>query len=225
MRSGTNAEILAALAAAGITTALMASLDFKSETLNIWTGSHSLEIQGSTDSVLNGKKFEPLVHGVVISIGDNSFSMSGSDPLEIALAIPSSPSTAISAASVHPDEYQGRTATLWRALMIAAPQPGTPPTWVFRRVRSGTMDTVKISNDGQSHQFVLAIEGHAGLISNATGSNYMDQKRLDPADTSQDYTAACANGSPAPSKPKATGWDLIGERIMAQQNMPWNTRT
>lgn len=212
MRSGTNSEILAALEAAGITTALMASLDFKSETINMWTGAHALEVQ-SPDSALNGKRFDPLVHGVVVSIGDNSFSMSGSDPLEIALAIPSAPSTAIAAASVYPDEYQGRTATVWRALMIASPIPGTPATWVFRRVRSGMMDQIKVSNDGQSHIFTLTIEGHAGLISNATGSNYSDQKRFDPNDTSQDYVAACANGDPAPSKSRSYGFTRMAEEM------------
>ncbi|SEM40463.1 hypothetical protein SAMN05192583_0069 [Sphingomonas gellani] len=219
MRSGTNAELVALLEAAGITTALMASLEFKSETINIWTGSHRLEVQGSTDSVLNGKEFDPLVHGVVLNIGDNSFSMSGSDALEISLAIPSAPSTAISAASVYPDEYQGRNATLWRALMIAPSVPGTPATWAFRRVRVGAMDTIKITNDGLSHQFTLAIEGHASLISNATGSNYLDQRRFDANDASQDYTTSCANGDPAPTKQNLTGWAVVQARLDAGGTM------
>lgn len=222
MRAGTNAELLAVLEAAGITTALMASLEFKSGTINLWTGAHALEVQGSADSVLNGKTFDPIAHGVVIAIGDNSFSMSGSDKLDIALAIPAAPSTAISAATVYPDEYQGRLATLWRAIMIQSPVPGSPATWAFRRVRSGVMDQVQVSNDGQSHQFTLTIEGHAGNISNATGSSYMDQKRFDPADASQDYTQACANGDPAPSKSRSTGFARMAEIMQANQNMPWN---
>lgn len=205
MRSGTDSTFLAALEAAGITTALMGSLEFKSETINVWTGAHDLEVQGSTDSVLNGKTFQPLVHGVVLNIGDNSFSMSGSDALDITLAIPAAPSTAIAASSVFPDEYQGRTATLWRAIMIAPPGAVTPPTWAFRRVRSGAMDTVQISNDGLSHTFRLSIEGHASVISNATGSSYYDQRRFDPNDASQDFVASCANGDPAPSKQVAGG--------------------
>ena len=217
MRFGTDTVLIAALEAAGITTAIMASLEFKSETVNVWTGSHQLEVQGSTDSVLNGKKFEPLVHGVVLNIGDNSFSMSGSDPLEITLAIPSAPSQAISAASVYADEYQSRNATLWRAIMIASPVPGAPATWSFRRVRSGAMDTVKISNDGLSHTFTLAIEGHASLISAATGSSYLDQRRFDPADASQDYTTSCANGDPAPTKANMNGWQRLANDMASQQ--------
>ena len=213
MRFGTNTEILNALEAAGITTAILGSLEFKSETVNVWTGAHPLTINGSTDTNLEGKTFDPFVHGVVLNIGDNAYSMSGSEALDIALAIPSAPSEAIAAASVHPDEYQGRTATLWRALMIAPPGVGTPPTWVFRRIRSGSMDTVQITNDGLSHTFKLSIEGHASLISNATNSTYEDQKRFDPADTSQDYVAACANGDPAPTKSKSTGLARAGELI------------
>lgn len=224
MRFGTNTALLAALEAAGITTAIMASLEFKSGTVNVWTGSHQLEIQGSTDSVLNGKKFEPLIHGVVLNIGDNSFSMSGSDPLEITLAIPSAPSQAISAASVYADEYQSRNATLWRAIMIASPVPGAAATWAFRRVRSGAMDTVKISNDGLSHTFTLAIEGHASLISAATGSSYLDQRRFDPADTSQNYAAACASGDPAPSKSSNIGWQGLANNFENQPNTNWGFR-
>ncbi len=224
MRFGTDTALVSALEAAGITTAIMASLEFKSETVNVWTGAHQLEVQGSTDSVLNGKKFEPLVHGVVLNIGDNSFSMSGSDPLEITLAIPSAPSQAISAASVYADEYQSRNATLWRAVMIASPVPGAPATWAFRRVRSGAMDTVKISNDGLSHTFTLAIEGHASLISAATGSSYLDQKRFDPADASQDYTVSCANGDPAPSKMPTTSWERVAAGISNPNFTQWGIK-
>jgi hypothetical protein len=224
MRFGTDTALIAALEAAGITTALMASLEFKNETVNVWTGSHQLEVQGSTDSVLNGKKFEPLVHGVVLNIGDNSFSMSGSDPLEITLAIPSAPSQAISAASVHADEYQSRNATLWRAIMIASPVPGAAATWVFRRVRSGAMDTVKISNDGLSHTFTLAIEGHASLISGASGSTYMDQTRFDRSDTSQYYVASCSNGEPAPAKVSAGGWQGLANDLAKQEKVDWSFR-
>ncbi|MBB5709446.1 hypothetical protein [Sphingomonas xinjiangensis] len=218
MRYGTNTEILNALEAAGITTAILGSLEFKSETVNVWTGAHPLTISGSADTSLDGKTFDPLVHGVVLNIGDNAYSMSGSEALKIALAIPSAPSEAIAAASVYPEEYQGRNATLWRALMIAPPGVGTPPTWVFRRIRSGAMDTVEISNDGQAHTFTLSIEGHASLISNATNSTYMDQKRFDAADTSQDYVAACANGDPAPSKSKSSGLARAGEIIQQNQS-------
>lgn len=222
MRFGTDNSILAALEAAGITTAILGSLEFKSETINVWTGAHPLTIQGSTDSTLDGKTFDPFVHGVVLNIGDNSFSMSGSDALEISLAIPSAPSQAISAASVYPDEYQGRNATLWRAIMIAPPGVGAPPTWAFRRIRSGAMDTVQITNDGTAHIFKLSIEGHASMISNATNSTYMDQQRFDPSDTSQDFVAQCANGDPAPTKSKSSGLARAGEIILEHQQMRQN---
>jgi len=77
---------------------------------------------------------------------------------------------------------------------------------------------VKISNDGLSHTFTLAIEGHASLISSATSSSYLDQKRFDPADASQDYTVSCANGDPAPSKANMTGWQRLANNLANQQS-------
>jgi len=52
----------------------------------------------------------------------------------------------------------------------------------------------------------------------------MDQKKFDPADTSQDYVAACANGDPDPTKAKVTGIDRVTADIAASQNGYWNLR-
>ena len=221
MRVGMNAEVLAALAEKGITTAIMARLDFKSETIGIWTGADALTVQSSADSLLNNMTFEPLVHGVVLDIGENNMSMAGSDSLKIALGIPSDSNIAVTAAMVDPDEYQARPATLWRALMIASPTPGAPATWAFRRIRTGRMDTLEVSNDGSVQKFTLGIEGHAALISSATGQTYQNQKALDPSDTSQDYVLACANGSPAPAQTPNGSWGGIYGRALDNQNFQW----
>jgi hypothetical protein len=224
MRVGTNAEVLAALAAKGITTAILGRLDFKNETIGIWTGADSLTVTGSADSLLNNMTFDPLVHGVVLDIGENNMSMAGSDSLKVTLGLPGDPSVAVSAAMVDPDEYQARPATLWRAIMITSPTPGAPATWAFRRIRTGRMDTLEVSNDGSVQKFTLGIEGHAGLISAATGQTYQSQSALDPADTSQDYVLACANGSPAPSRGGPVGgfWGGAYDAILANQNKNWN---
>lgn len=222
MRPGTNSEVLAALAAKGITTALLCRLDFKSETIGIWTGADALTVTGSADSLLNNMTFDPLVHGVVLDFGENNMSMAGSDSMKITLGIPSDPSIAVSAAMVDPDEYQARPATLWRAIMIASPTPGAPATWAFRRIRTGRMDTLEVSNDGSVQKFTLGIEGHAGLISAATNQTYQNQKALDPSDTSQDYVLACANGSPAPTKPLPGKAGIIQEHIYNNMNRDWN---
>jgi hypothetical protein len=220
MRYGMNAEVLAALAAAGITTAILARLDFKSETICVWTGQERLTVTGSADSQINDMAFDPLVHGVVLDIGENNMSMSGSDVLKISLGIPSDPSAAIQAAIVYPDEYQSRPATLWRAIMIASAVPGAPATWAFKRIRTGRMDTLEISNDGSIQRFILGIEGHAGLISPATGQTYQNQKQLDPTDTAMDYAVSVANGSPVPTKPgSAGGWAGLAEQLQAQKNI------
>lgn len=207
MRPNITQEIRDALAAQGITTAYMARLDFASGPVCAWTGAHSIEVQSSADSLLNGQTFHPIQAGIMVQIGDNSFSYSGSESLDIHLGLPSSVPAEIEAASVVPGEYQGRSATLWRALLI---QPGglAEPHWVFRRIRAGTMDTVEVSGDGQSRLFKLTIESHAGMISNATQSTYLDQPKFDPNDRSQKYAPTIANGDDLMKRP-ATGWAAL----------------
>lgn len=206
MRDGTTQAVLDILAANGITTALLARLDFGSETICIWTGAHPITVQGTGDSYLDGKTFEPLASGVAISIGDNSYSYSGADAMTITLGIPASQSVSIAASQVTSDEYRGRPATLWRSLLVMPVDPLAEPTWIFRRVRAGAMDKLEITNDGLSHQFTLTIEAHASLISNATGSTYLDQKtRFDPTDTSQDYAASIGNPAPTSGSTIGTG--------------------
>lgn len=198
MRPGTTPGVLDALAKQGITTFLAARLEFANETIGVWTGGHPIEPQGTADSLLDGLRFEPLEHGVAVAVGDNSFSYNGSGALEVALAIPSAPSTVISASMVIPAEYQGRNATLWRALLIQ-PDPLAEATWLFRRVRSGTMDAVEVQGDGTSHIFKLTIESHASMISAATQQTYLNQKTYDPLDQSQTWAATSANGDPKTS--------------------------
>ena len=210
MRDGTTQAVLDALAADGITTALAARLDFKSESLFVWTGVGAIQPEGSGDSLLDGNRFEPLSNGVVLNVGDSSFSYSGSEALDLTLAVPSSQSTAIAAAQVFPDEYLSRPFTLWRALLKKFPtDPLAQPLWFFRRLRAGAMDKVEISNDGHQHTFRLTVESHASLISAATQQTYLDQERYDPADTSQRYAASIANGSPAPTNGGFTGFASI----------------
>lgn len=200
MRSGMTPEVMTALGADEIITALMVRLEFQTETMFVWTGSHPIIPSGSGDSAMDGNQFEPLINGVIVDIGENAFSYSGSDAFEMAVALPSSPSLAISNAEVFPSEFQGRTAIVWRAIRLPSGDPLAPPVWFFKRIRTGAMDTVETTNDGSSHTFKLTIESHQARISQATQQTYLDQKRYDPADTSQDYAAALANGDPAPSK-------------------------
>lgn len=203
MRPGTNAELTAALAAAGITTALCARLEFQSETLFVWTGAHPIQPTGKGDALLDGNTFHPLVNGVMVDVGENAFSYSGSAELPITINVPSAPPIAIAAAQTFPAEYQGRTAILWRAVKIVGNDPLAPPAWLFRRIRSGTMDKVEVVADGQSHRITLTIESHQGKVSNASNQTYLDQRKYDPNDSSQDFAASIANGDPAPAKGSA----------------------
>ena len=199
MRPGNTPELTAILDAAGITTAIVARLDFKSETLFCWTGAHQITVTGTGDSLMDGQTFEPIADGLPLEIGDNAFSYNGSEALTITLAIPTAPHVVLAAAQTFPDEYLARPATFWRALLMRPADPLAQPTWLFRRIRSGAMDSVSITNDGSEHTFALTIESHASLVSAATNASYLDQARLDPVDTSQKYAAQIANGGLAPT--------------------------
>ncbi len=200
MRPGTDATMLSVLGAPKLVTAYCIRLDFQSETIAIWTGHDAIQPTGSADELLDGLTFDPLVAGVMIDIGENSFSNAGSEEFTMSLAIPASPNATIAAASVLPAEYQSRPATVWRALLYPQANPLAQPIWLFRRIRTGAMDKVEITNDGQSHNFQLTIESHQSLISSANNSTWLDQEKFDPTDTSQRSAVAIANGDPAPSK-------------------------
>lgn len=201
MRSGITSQELEIVGGGTVTTAIAARLEFASETVFIWTGVGAIQPTGSGDSLLDGNVFDPLAAGVAVEIGANSMSYSGSDELTITLAVPSSPHATIAAAQVIPGEYQGRQVTIWRALLWRPADPLAEPVWRFRRIRTGSMDKLEVSDDGNSHNLTLTVESHQALVSNATNQTYLDQRRYDPADTSQDYAASIANGDPAPSKP------------------------
>ena len=199
MRDNMTPDILGAIGAPTITTALLARLEFKSETVFVWTGVDNIIPTGSGDTALDGNTFDALAAGVV-EFGQNSFSKNGSDELEVTLAVPSTPHTAIAAATVYPSEYQARPVVLWRGIKLPQANPLAPPVWMFRRIRSGKIDHVEITNDGQSHNFKLTIESHQANITNASNQSYLNQKRFDRTDTSQDYAVSIANGQPAPAK-------------------------
>lgn len=205
MRNGVTQEVQDTLAAVGITTGLAARLDFQSETLFVWTGAARIMPSGSGETLLDGNTFEPLAQGVIVDVGENTYTMTGSDEFQISLAIPADASSAITASQIYPAEYQSRPATIWRVFLYPQTDPLAPPLWLFRRIRAGSMDKVEIQNDGQTNKFLLTIESHQSTISNATNQTYLDQPRYDPNDTSQDYAVSIANGDPAPTKGYSAG--------------------
>lgn len=210
-----DATLEAALAQPTITTFWAARLDFAAETIGVWTGPGSISATGSGDTLLDGMTFDALAHGIAVQVGDNSFSYSGSDQLDIALGVPAEVSQEISAANSDPTEWRARQATIWRALLIPQSDALAQPVWAWRRIRTGTMDSVQWSSDGQTVTFKLTVESHAALISSASGSTYLDQPRFDPADTSQKYAVALANGGNLPSTGTTGGGSGASARTIA----------
>jgi hypothetical protein len=195
--------LVAAVTAPSIVTAIAARLDFKAETIFTWTGVGSIKAPANTgDSLLDNQQFDAIDPDLV-DIGENTYTMGGSGELTVTLNVSSAPPNAIAAAMVYPNEYQGRSAVLWRVVKIDTGNPLAQPVWIFRRIRSGTMDKVSVQADGQSHRIMLTIESHGGKVSNATNQTYLNQRAYDPADSSQDFAPSIANGDPAPTKASA----------------------
>lgn len=199
MRPGSNPELTAALEAAGIRTAILAWFDFESGPIGCWTGGYPIQVSDA-DAVLNGKTFEPLQNGVLINVGGNQFSLDGSEALTLSMTLTDLPPDFMIYASLDPSEYQARTCILWRAIMVTPPSANAAAVWAFRRVRAGSMDELRITNSGSEHIFTLTVEGHASMITKASGSTYLDQPKIDPSDTSQRYAVSIANNPRAPGR-------------------------
>lgn len=199
MREGMTADLAAYISQTVVTTALAVKLDLKTEPVFVWTGIHPIQVSGSGDSDLDGNTFESLNDGVIGDIGENTYSYSGSSELTVSLAVPADPTISIQAAQIYPSEYQSRPAILWRAILMRPSDPLGEPVWVWKRIRTGKMDKLEITNDGRSHNFLLTIEAHQANISNATNQSYLNQTYYDANDTSQNYAASIANGKAVPA--------------------------
>lgn len=200
MTKGLSSDWQDALAAVGIRTGYLARLEFLTETVFVTTLETALAVSGTGDDMLDGNTFEPLAHGVAVSVGDNAYSYDGSEEFTMTMAIPASPSLPIVNAGIYPSEYISRPAYVWRAVMFQPPGVDAPAEWGFRRIRAGTMDRVQVRADGRQHIFTLTLESHASAISGAGGSTWLDQRRYDADDRSQDFAVNIANGSPAPAR-------------------------
>ena len=199
MRNDMTPDLIAYVSQYVVTTALAVRLDFESEPVFVWTGIHPIAVSGSGDPDLDGNTFETLANGVAGDIGENTFSYSGSTEMTVSLGVPADPGIAMTAASIYRSEYLARSAILWRAVLYRPTDPLGEPTWVWRRIRTGKMDKLEITNDGSQHNFILTIEAHQANISNASNQTYLNQRYYDPSDSSQDYSTSIANGKPAVS--------------------------
>lgn len=180
----------------GITTAVLMRADFLSGPCFIWTGQYSFTPTGYSDALLVGNQFDPLATGVPLEISENSFSFTGSDTLQISLGVSDPLPVVLSEAALHATEYKSRRFVMWRAVQFASPELGTPAVWLIERTRLGSMDELEIRRGGGSATFVLTVESHASRISAASQSLWLDQKKIDPNDTSQDFVSSITNGHP-----------------------------
>ena len=196
-KSFTNLQAwLDCLSSRGIKSCFLARFDFESSTQFIWTGGFPITPTGTGDSLLDGNTFQNFSEGVPFSVSSNTYSEAGSDAFTFTLGLPADLPAEMVAASMNANEYRGRAATIWRAVLQTQATAKLPAQWLVRRIRVGSMDQLEFTNDGTQSTVKLTVQSHSSMISNATNSTYADQKKYDPADTSQDYLSSTTTGQP-----------------------------
>lgn len=194
----------ALLAARGIQTAYLIRLDFSTQTTLVWTGGYAITPTGTGDDKLEGLTFAPFIDGALYNVGDNQYSTSGSGPLDITISVPETLPDVLAQSQINETVYLARPAYMWRAVMVSQAGLSTPATWLFKRVRTGAIDTMNFVADGEGSVCKITIGSHATYISNALQTQWSDQRRIDPNDSSQDYQYSVSDQQPI-SNSKAYG--------------------
>jgi hypothetical protein len=217
-RAAINATIQEQLEQNGIKTAYLARFDFASETIFISTLQWAIKPTGTGDALLDGNQFEPFIQGTPYDIGSNQYSEQGSGAFEMTLQLPADLPTELQAASIQPEEYLARPATIWRAILTQPPGIAGPGVWSFVRIRTGRMDQLEFTEDGTQSVVKLTIEAWASYISDANQSSYSDQRRFDPNDTSQNFLESTQDGQPIANSPsyRPSGWNAITNSILGK---------
>jgi len=201
---------------AGITTGTLLRFDFATDPVYVWTGSHPLTVTGTGDTMLDGLTFDGLGSSSPLNIGENSFSYTGSEALTITLVASDPLPVSLAEAQIHASEYQARPFCMWRSIVFAPPSLSAPAQWSFQRTRVGSMDEVEIRRGGGSSIIQITIQSHAARVSAASQSLWLDQKRFDPTDTSQDFASSAGSGHPGQAPNYGGGLRGIMDRLSDQ---------
>src|SRR5439155_6642268 len=143
------------------------------------------------DADLDGQTFAVPSDRSVISVGDVSFTESGSDSVSIFLSGIASIDSVLMNAIGNRANWQGRTARIW--LMVCDPlgvQQGGVAPWY-----TGIMAAVDIHPSPTTQTIELRLENFVAILSGPSNRSYLGQADYDPADTSAAATLAAANNA------------------------------
>lgn len=171
------------------------------------------------DGALDGQGFDGVTHliGEINTVQD---SVGGSGALEISLPGVDLQSEAMRQVVRDKRRWQFRQAWLWMAFLDDSMNVIGKPF----RLKTGRMDQMVVSEDDSSGTGVVkaVVESQQAYASESLNTRYSETKDLDPADTSQDYTAMLANMQPSiGQKTGSTSSGIggsIGDRIGVSRN-------
>lgn len=166
-------------------------LDIVGDPIRATTYGQAVTFSGTGDADLDGQTFAVPTDRSVISVGDVSFTESGSDSVSIFLSGIDSIDSVLMNAIGNRANWQGRTARLW--LMVCDPS-GAPQGGVAAWY-TGIMAAVDIHPSPTTQTIELRLENFVALIGQASNRSYLGQADYDPADTSAAATLAAANNA------------------------------
>lgn len=190
MSRGLDPTLNTALEQAAIRPVWIIRLDIVDDPVQVWTGKGDLVVTGSGDTALDGYTFTGM--GNIGDIGAMQDTDKGSDSLKLKLPGVQTDEYLLQQVIAIPKVWQFRQAWVWFGLLDSTNNIVINPF----RVKTGRLDHMVLSEDGETGTISVVIESHQAFISRALGTAYSEQKEIDPTDTSQDYIHDLANKQP-----------------------------
>lgn len=169
-----SAGVLTEIAKSVVRPALLATFDFATGAVRVWTGTRSITFGGNTFTGL----------GDLVNVSPIQ-EVRGTRPNGLTFTLNGVPSASVTIALA--DSYRGRTCTLWLAFIDANEALISDPVQIF----SGRMDTMKIVDTGETSSITVQAESRFIELERSRERRYtdQDQKQFFPGDRGLEYVA------------------------------------
>ncbi len=171
-------------------------LDIETDPVYWWTGAGDYSPVGTGDAALDGNTFTGL--GNIEEITPIEDSSKGSSAVRLVLPGVNLTDTALQEIILDSRKWQRRSAWIWLGYLDTDLGVIDFPT----RLKTGRMDQIIISSNGPEGTVTVIVESHQANISQAQDTRQIDQKALDPTDTSQDFIFDLVDRKAGTAKPK-----------------------
>lgn len=174
MARSLTAGVLTEIAKSVVRPALLATFDFATGAVRVWTGTRSVTFGGNTFTGL----------GDLVNVSPIQ-EVKGTRPNGLTFTLNGVPSASVTIALA--DSYRGRTCTLWLAFIDSNEALVSDPVQIF----SGRMDTMKIVDTGETSSITVQAESRFIELERSRERRYtdQDQKQFFPGDRGLEYVA------------------------------------